>query len=76
MDSIYIALSQTQWPPKRFTFATHSPIHSLIHTPTAGAAGVRCLAHGHLDTWSGGTGDWTTNLLVCRQPTWTTAALI
>jgi len=40
----------------------------------SGAAGVRCLAHGHLDTWSDGTVDWTTNLPVCRQPTWSTAA--
>jgi len=31
---LYIALSQTQWPPKCCTFASHSPIHSLIHTPT------------------------------------------
>jgi len=35
MDCIYIALSQTQWPPKHFTFASHSPVHSLIHPPTA-----------------------------------------
>jgi len=26
MDCIFIALSQIQWPPKRF--APHSPIHS------------------------------------------------
>jgi len=78
MDCIYIALSQTQWAPKRFTFLL--PIHTLILTPTVvsaiqsaiyssswGAAGVRCLAHGHLHTWSGGTGDWTTNLPDCRQ---------
>jgi len=38
MDCIYIALSQTQWPPKRFTLASHSPIHTLIHTPTAKSA--------------------------------------
>jgi len=67
MDCIYIAFSQTQWPPKCFTFCltfTHSLTYSYIHRRK-----VRCLAHGHLDTWSGGTGDWTTNLSVCRQPT-------
>jgi len=29
--------------------------HTHTHT-----AGIRCLAHGHLDTWSGGTGDFPT----------------
>jgi len=30
MDCIYIAPSQTQWSPKRFTFfTTNSPIHTL-----------------------------------------------
>jgi len=55
-------------------------IHSFIHrrhqpckvsSSSSGAAGVRCLVNGHLDTWSGGTGDWTTNLPVCRKPAWT-----
>jgi len=36
MDCIYIALSKTQWPPKRFTYC---------HIE---AAGVRCPAHGQL----------------------------
>jgi len=56
LDLQYIALSRTQWPTKHFTFASHSPIHSLILTPMAVLA-----TSGHLDTWSGG------NLLVCLQ---------
>jgi len=57
-------------------FSTHSPIHSLIHTARQGAIQlVRSLAYGHLNTWSGGTNNWNTNLLVCRQPTWTTELL-
>jgi len=57
MDCIYIALSQTQWPPKHFTFLPH--IHPFIHSfkhwwrcqpykapsSSSGAAEVRCLAH-------------------------------
>jgi len=36
----------------------HPFTHSFTHpTSSPGAAGVRCLAHEHLDTWSGGTRD-------------------
>jgi len=55
-------------------FHSHSPMlwrqcqPHKAQSNSSGAAGVRCLAHGHLNTWSGGTRDWTTNLLVCRQP--------
>jgi len=30
MDCIYIVLSQTQWPPKCFKFASHSPIKAQV----------------------------------------------
>jgi len=79
----------TQWPPKRFTYClifTHSLTDSLIHRrrcqpckapfSSTGAAGVRGLAHGHLDTWSGGTGQEIEPLPLSRQPTWTTEPLI
>jgi len=46
-----------------------------VPSTSLGTAGVRCHAHGHFDTWSGGTEDWTTNLPVRRQPTWTTEPL-
>ena len=34
-----------------------------------GAVGVRCLAQGHVDTWLGGAGDRTSNLLVANGST-------
>jgi len=40
MDSIYIALSQTQW--------RYFAIIFYIFSCSSGAAGVRCLAHWHL----------------------------
>jgi len=48
------------------TKALHFASHSLIHTPTGVSAMQGAiqligsswgLAHGHLDAWSGGTGD-------------------
>ena len=47
-----------------YNIASHSPIHSHIHTPMAMSTmqparqeqvRVRCLAHGHLDTQLGGS---------------------
>jgi len=60
MDCIYIALSQTQWPAKCFTFCltfTHWRQCQPYKAPSSssGAARVRWLAHGHLD--KGGTRD-------------------
>jgi len=67
MDCSYIA----PWPPTRFTYCL-AFTHSLTHSYTEGGVnnarlryhthshthrtGVRCLAHGHLDTWSGESG--------------------
>jgi len=80
MDCIYIALSQTDPMATKALYILphiHPFIQSFIYrqrcqpikapSSSSGAAGVRCLAHGHLNTWSGGTGDWATNLSVCRQ---------
>jgi len=60
-------------------------IHPFIHwqgcqpykapSSSSGVTGVRRLAHGHLDTWSGGSRVWTTNLPIWRQPTWITQPL-
>ena len=44
--------------PKRFTVASHSPIHTPTAVPTMQGNNQhvrsRCLAQGHLDTWLGG----------------------
>jgi len=59
MDCIYIVLSTDPWPPKCFTNCltfTHSHIDGVSATQgVIQLVGVRCLAHGHLDTWSSGT---------------------
>ena len=75
----FIQPFSNQWPIKAlYNFASHSPVHAHIHTPTAEESATQgdsqlfwLLAQGHLDTPLGGAGDRTSNLTVTGQPTLT-----
>jgi len=70
MDCIYIALSQTQWPPKHFTFASYSLTDSYTNSTA-----VSAMHHPAHQEQLGLGVLLMDNSTLGRQPTWTTEPL-